>query len=73
VTTEEQLTERIEKALRCVGGLPHANIHVTGSEALVILYGEVDASWQKDTAHAVARGFRPQRIQNDIVVRQISP
>jgi osmotically-inducible protein OsmY len=69
----EQLSERIEKALRDVRGLLNAKIHVTGSEALVILYGEVDHAWQKETAHAVAQEFRPMRIQNDIVVRQISP
>jgi osmotically-inducible protein OsmY len=73
MATVEQLTERIEKALHRIDGLPHANIHVTGSEALVILCGNVDYSWQKDATHAVVQGFRPQRIQNDIVVRQNSP
>lgn len=73
MVTDEQLNERIAKALRRVDGLPHANIHVTGSEALVILCGKVDYPWQKDAAHTVAQGFRPQRIQNDIVVRQMSP
>jgi osmotically-inducible protein OsmY len=50
-------------------GLRDADVRVAVSQGLIVLSGEVDHLWQKETAGAVAERFRPVLLRNDILVR----
>lgn len=45
-------------------------INVAVSEMAIILSGEVDHLWQKETAESVVQWFRPMNLENRIIVRE---
>lgn len=67
---DEQMAERIRVALRHARGLHDADVHVAINESCVVLSGQVDHLWQKDTAQSVAERFRLLHLRNEIQVRQ---
>lgn len=67
------MSEQIRTALSHARGLRDADIQVAVSDAAIVLSGEVDHLWQKETAQSVTERFRPVRLQNDIVVRRPPP
>ena len=67
---DEQMAERIREALIHARGLREADIRVAINESWVVLSGEVEHLWQKDTAQVVAERFRPTHLRNDIRVTQ---
>jgi osmotically-inducible protein OsmY len=70
MAVDEQMSHQIRRALSESRGLRDADVHVAVNDGTVVLSGEVDHLWQKETAQSVTGRFRPMRLQNDIVVRR---
>lgn len=69
MVADGQMSDQILAALKHARGLRDAGIRVAVSNTAVVLSGEVDHMWQKETAQSVAERFRPLRLLNEIVVR----
>ena len=72
-SVDEQMSAQICVALSHARGLRDADIHVAISDTAVVLSGEVQHLWQKETAQSVTERFRPVTIQNEIVVNSSTP
>ena len=68
VSANVNICDEIKKVLSQTRGLREEKLDVALGAGTLVLSGEVDQLWKKETAESVARRFGLLRIRNDILV-----